>query len=309
MVYQYRKTFSGDASTDSSDWGNFGSYLGAITGLLAFAGAIYAIMNSNKQARLAEERGSFFKMLDLYQKQVVAVNYSNKNGIEAFYLYDKDVNMKITMYIIYNKIVTTSDKYLYFHLYSDDYKSVIKNYNISEDGGVNNNHIDSIRRDISFKKIVVPTNFDSKEGRRYYILSEKIVKDYENESIFYNSAYNTMREVADSVYIDFGYFLGQYYRNIYYLLTMIFESSEGERYSKIFRAQLSRYELVLLLYNAVSSQSSIETVTLLRKYDIFNNIIAEDIFLFENSGFKINIKDFINNLFNEYLKDPRNKEE
>jgi hypothetical protein len=278
MVYQYRKTFSGGMSTDSSDWGNFGSYLGAITGLLAFAGAIYAIMNSNKQARLAEERGSFFKMLDLYQKQVDSAVYINKKGAAAFLCVGGYIYNKMNMYIIYNEIINDEK---FTEEEPELFDRIMMNYRKGGYKKLKNITFKShIEFDVSHKKIIVPYDFGSKEDPDYYPqFSTYIIKTYkENKEYYFKYVYNTMRNVADSVYIDCGYFLGQYYRNVYYLLVMISESSEDEKYSKIFTAQLSRYELVSLLYNAVSSQSSIEIVTLLRRYNIFNNIIAEDIF-------------------------------
>jgi len=329
MIILYFLNFHKGLSDEDSSWSNFGSYFASITGLMAFAGVMYTAWQSEnraktakdetiaakeeaaKQLKVQKDRAIFFKMLDLYQKQLAAVTYSNKNGIEAFSLCANDANRKITMYIVYNEII--NDENLSNNFYYTDYKLIMKKYNISENGGAtyNENNIKFIiANDIKYKKIVVPKNFNNKKHPFFYSsLSGNILMNYKNKINFdfYNYAYNTMRRVADSIDKDFGYFLGQYYRNISCLLVMISKSSEDEKYSEIFKAQLSRYELILLLYNAVSSQSDRETVILLKKYKIFDHIIERDIFLNTNTGYEFDFKNFINNLFDEYLKYPANK--
>jgi hypothetical protein len=55
MVILYWCNFSYPFSKDQADWGNFGSYMGSITGLLAFIGVLYSIHNANKNATEAKE--------------------------------------------------------------------------------------------------------------------------------------------------------------------------------------------------------------------------------------------------------------
>lgn len=55
MLLAYIINFRYGISDDSSDWGNFGSYMGAITGLLAFVGVLYSIHNANKQSAEAKK--------------------------------------------------------------------------------------------------------------------------------------------------------------------------------------------------------------------------------------------------------------
>ena len=42
-------------SNDPMEWGAFGSYMGAITGLLAFVGVLYSVHNANKKSVEAKE--------------------------------------------------------------------------------------------------------------------------------------------------------------------------------------------------------------------------------------------------------------
>lgn len=55
MLYYYFNQFR-ELSTNPSDWGAFGSYMGAITGLLAFAGVLFSVRSANRKAEAAEKK-------------------------------------------------------------------------------------------------------------------------------------------------------------------------------------------------------------------------------------------------------------
>ena len=46
-------------------WGDFGSILGAITGLIAFIGVLYTSKQNKQQFLNSEERSTFFEMLKI----------------------------------------------------------------------------------------------------------------------------------------------------------------------------------------------------------------------------------------------------
>ena len=96
-------------------------------------------------------------------------------------------------------------------------------------------------------------------------------------------------EVYAQIYRENGHFLGQYFRNMYYALKTIEQSSfskdDKTYYAHLYRAQLSRYELALGVFNAVWELSSDDMVRLLLQYDILDDIYREDIvLLFEKGG-------------------------
>ena len=95
-----------------------------------------------------------------------------------------------------------------------------------------------------------------------------------------------MKIVADIIYNDDGHLFGQYYRTIFYLLHLTSGFKQKTEYYKIFRSQLSRYELLMLLYNAVSSQSTDEVKLLYKECDLFNNINADDVLGYVNWDMK-----------------------
>lgn len=78
-------------------------------------------------------------------------------------------------------------------------------------------------------------------------------------------------------YHDYGHILGHYFRNLYYTLQLADASDKNDSYANILRAQLSRYELNLLFYNALSKYGSTKFNTLLVKYNILNGLYNWDV--------------------------------
>jgi len=292
------------------DWGSFGSYMGSITGLLAFAGVLYTVMEAKKETKEAknesikrEERDLFFIMLSMYQRQADIITKD-----KSFSEFTKDGGINSIIYIIYETIVNDDD----FKL-SDDpdilliQKAVATSFGINLDNLLNSK--DEIAQNlkaeikIRFEKnnFEIPeymlTNDLNKEMQNYFhkVIFPKISNQNIDKYIF-----NTIRGIADMIFIKNEDTLGQYFRTIYYILETISTNIEKERYSKIFRSQLSKSELTLLLYNLVSSQSSTETIKFYKENDIFNNLNVDDVFM--NRLFKNRYKgnEFINMLYKGY---------
>nr|WP_262912442.1 putative phage abortive infection protein [Bacteroides thetaiotaomicron] len=64
---------------------------------------------------------------------------------------------------------------------------------------------------------------------------------------------------------------------------MASEFNSPQKYSKIFRAQLSKYELALLFFNSFSSLSTSKTRELYLNADLFNNLELRDVRLKEGA--------------------------
>lgn len=116
-------------------------------------------------------------------------------------------------------------------------------------------------------------------------------------------------EVYGQLYEENGHFLGQYFRNMYYVLNTIDQSSLNDTnkayYAHLYRAQLSRYELALGVFNAVWEKSSFDMVRLLLKYDILDDVYREDIVLFEKGEGK---DDFAYHRVKDLLKEYQTME-
>ncbi|MDC0994001.1 putative phage abortive infection protein [bacterium] len=88
-------------------------------------------------------------------------------------------------------------------------------------------------------------------------------------------------DVVRVKYLDFynvaGTELGQYFRTLYNLLGLIESEScitEKEKtvYAKLVRAQLSRYELVMLFYNCISDLGNKRMAELVLKYNLLKHL-------------------------------------
>jgi hypothetical protein len=110
--------------------------------------------------------------------------------------------------------------------------------------------------------------------------------------------YKAVRRAMDLVYESNKSGLGAYLRTIYYLLNLIRSFDERETLVKIFRAQLSREELVLLFFNAVSSKSNRDVIHLMVDNDMFNNLNLEDLYFVSGSTKDEKIKNIFS-LFDE----------
>ena len=102
MLLAYIINFRYGISDDSSDWGNFGSYMGSITGLLAIMGVLYSIHNANKktdklreESQAQNERDLFFRLVDSHQKMMNSlIGTDLKTGEKTIGTYAIDVYKK-----------------------------------------------------------------------------------------------------------------------------------------------------------------------------------------------------------------------
>ena len=102
MVILYWCNFPCPFSKDQADWGNFGSYMGSITGLLAFMGVLYSIHNANKkteklreETQVKEERDMFFRLIDSHRKMLDSLTGTDlKTGEKTIGAHSIDVYKK-----------------------------------------------------------------------------------------------------------------------------------------------------------------------------------------------------------------------
>lgn len=291
MLGFYFCKFNNGFSTDNEDWESFGSYFASITGLLAFAGVLYTAWQSEQRANKAkeesirrEERDLFFKLLDLYQRQVDSINTQGDNGIIFLNNVAQRGNRYLISYIAMEGLRDKKD--------SIEYKETL--ISITTKYAYNS----YIYGDIDTYIKLFFENGKIKDAPDY-----DLCKDYANNlmnSMSVQEIGKKMESVADIIYKEYGHILGQYYRTIFYLLHLTSGFKEKTEYYKIFRSQLSRYELLLLLYNVVSSQSTKEVKSLYKECDLFNNIIADDVLGYVNWNKKEEhtVSDFIDQLLN-----------
>jgi hypothetical protein len=308
MVVFYGIFLGWKPSSDAGDWGNFGSYFASITGLLAFSGVLYTASLSEKRAKVAEqqiktqeERGVFFKMLELYQKQADTKK-------KLFTTYNDEIKCLTVTYIIYKYII---DNYKLLSDKTSEVSRICSVLSIELHFSPNNpfeiqSELMGILENNQIKSFG-PLELLTSSGANYYHYIRLAVNDIIVKDQISLYVYEEMRYMGNLVHTKYGDTLGQYYRNIYYLFDINNKATEKDKYFKIFRAQLSPSELSILLYNSVSKFSTKKSFKYLVENNIFNNLTENDIHLYSFISYKYSIKEFVNILLEEFLKDPSNK--
>lgn len=286
MLGFYFYKFNNGLSTNNEDWGGFGSYFASITGLLAFAGVLYTAWQSEQRANKAkeesirrEERDLFFKLLDLHLNQLKSITYKTKDkiyeGIEAVKQVVIKAEKLMLLYLVYEQILQNNQ------LDSSLITKLKQELKVSDSNTLNN----IISRQIDNRYIT------SNSLKRNELRSQRIKNAYAEMND--HTKYQAYKLIADSLYKGFGFHYAHYTRNFFYILKTIenFQTnSDKEYYFQILKAQLSRYEITLLFYNAISSKSSNEIIRLMKTYNIFDEFYYKDL-PYENEN---EINQFIN---------------
>ena len=320
IVGGYIWKFHGELSEEHQRWGEFGDFFGAIVGLLAFIGVLYTI----RQAKNQEERSIFFQLLELYKDKVHSMVYSgyqvkNKRFLEML---GKDIDVEEepseSGIAAFEKYANKLQKYFVITLLFERMKDV--------------DNEDDLWKDVSNESVLIKLNavlyllfhyvsvdsyldFKNEMNRHFEYNLKLLSRKVDNHDILllgtfltidlennrdYKHIYASMKYVADILYNDNQQYLGQYFRTVYYTLDTIKYFKNWYIDAKIFRSQLSRYELIVLMFNATSSQSTRATIDLYRRCDIFNNLCLNDIYMDDEIDSKSKSK-LINDILNEHI--------
>lgn len=278
-------------------WGDFGSILGAITGLIAFIGVLYTSKQNKQQFLNSEERSTFFEMLKIF------ISYRDSLRVKKIdWKYDKtlhDWNI-----IQYEEFCTTEKTYqqITFELCCIFYVEIrnnIPNYLSKEEFAkeIIPSNESTIQWYSSYNYLAIAINNIyngynwSKSGgvvnqipinlNTYDYICLIAIRTYLKQNNF-KPIIEAISKTADFCFSKYINQLGTYFRNAYYILEMVSGFNYPKKYSDIFRAQLSKDELVLLFFNSFSSLSNNKTRQLYLDADLFNNLELKDIRLKEN---------------------------
>ena len=109
----------GKFADKQTDWGEFGSLLGAIAGLIAFVGVLFTLRQNKQQFLNSEDRAVFFELLRIF------ISYRDALQVKRIdWVYDeKQCEWKITPY---NEFCTPEKTYrqIYVELYHTFYLEI-----------------------------------------------------------------------------------------------------------------------------------------------------------------------------------------
>lgn len=282
-----------------TNWGGFGSLLGAITGLIAFVGVLFTLRQNKQQSLDSEERSVFFELIKIFTSYRDALRVKRID-----WKYD-DEQCKWSI-IKYNEFCTSEDSYrqifieLYHTFYLEIKRSIPMNFSkeefakriIPKDISIEQRALTFNHLAIAIDNIYLEHDWSIRGGScttlpvhlsAYDYLCLNAIKIYVEQNNF-KPISEAFTKAADHCFTPYKNQLGTYFRNTYYILEMVSEFNSRKNYSKIFRAQLSKYELVLLFFNSFSSLSTAKTRELYLNADLFNNLELKDVRLKEGTS-------------------------
>lgn len=307
-------------SSNPEDWGNFGDYIGSITGLLAFLGVLYTAWDAKSESNKRDERDQYFNLLQLHNSNTNEVNCVvgeiTFQGQKAFDKYANVVNTIIADYIVVNYIMETEIEKLREardYCNYDDFCDEVCKMCLYIDQVCCNGEIGDYSA-ISFQSV---KRYVLEEGHKFLMyknLDKSGIKSDLGYSILhsytknndYDAIYKMLKFVGNKLYDQAGYAFSQYFRNMFYLLESINDIKHLDKdfYFKTFRAQLSRSEIIICLVNSVSDKTSKKFVQYIRDNNILDDLYYNDLLLTMNEDrWKNHELEFVNNILDKYLAD------
>lgn len=262
MIYAF--SVGGNVSTSNADWGNFGSFFGSITGLLAFAGAFYAIDQSNKRMKEAEERTCYNRFMETYYDIISSIRYKDKVGNEAIIDYSIDLVFYDFIYMLShhdnkvfrdlkeNKILSEDVSKLELLIYS--YLSTIYPNLFSTSSPV----FDEVSDSIIEKKNII------------FLIKTYVLRDRKTMPLF------SYYEAVISTYSIIDNTLDRYFQFMFSTLDYI-ETQMPNYYLKLFCSQITSKEALILFHRSLVLTSKIYSFSSFYNSDIWSSIDIDDI--------------------------------
>lgn len=281
LLMLYLCTFHAGFSDEHSRWGEFGSFFGSLTGLLAFIGVIITQIQSREQILGSEERETFFSLLAIFrehrnnvvieQASLVPTQWgkerqSDKKTIQgdaAFAQIGKESNYHFLEAIISKAPDNISEEEIMNCLSSEQDNESMKT-------AIEELYFNKKTLNIACLDPITIGNH-IQEQLAYFIIRVYVKKEK------YDALASAMKEAGDKIYSLYKNQLGPYHRNVFYLFNIISEYVKKKTYERLFRAQLSKDELIVIFFNSFSNESNPTA----RKYyfsaDLFNNLTWEEV--------------------------------
>jgi len=244
-------------SSDNTDWGTFGDFMGGTLNPLFALLSLYAIIYTIKIQ--TEE-------LELTRDEMRKSNLSQEEQSQSLQRQTFE-NTFFKMIDLHNQIVNS---FLLIQKYKIE-KNPMRSFNTLEP--------EAIKTPQNYKvlgiDIKIPDDRDYR-GREVMYQLLKIFKKCQKMSkppfaAFKDNAYEAFHEEFQNV-------IGYYFGTIYQILKFIDNSTitDKERYSALYRSQFSAFELELLFYHGAGEVGKRKFMPLLIKYEFFEHLSYSD---------------------------------
>ena len=280
LLYFY--AFHSGLSQSHASWAEFGSFLSPIISILAFTGLLYSIKLTRNQFQQQSEENSFFNLINLHVNKVIKITGGKRlelEGMEAFKYYVSEFET------IYNTKCY-------------DYARSAMAYETDK--------LPNLGYQFLYKKLthgkecVFAGEKEIKHVLDYFMHHDndrwEALKSFVNEScspldreelqnigalVFEDSSaefrIKKLSNIYELFYDKYGHMLGHYFRNMYYVLDYVDKTKQSRFFNRIYRAQLSRYELAMLFYNIMGPYTSTAFNRLVFKYDMLDDLFGPDL--------------------------------
>ncbi len=312
ILIAYFTKFGGSFSNEHTDWGEFGSLLAAITGLIAFIGVLFTLRQNKLQSLESEERLIFFEWLKIF------IAYRDNLRVKRVVIKQKDDNQNDLERIVYDDLCKPEETFrqihseLYLSVYWEIRRSLPKYFTkeelikiiIPEDTRMSTEEI----KDYEYAITLIYFEYNSAKDKKT-IVSTRPLYLFQYDHIVFSAIkwyieHDNLEPIvkaykisADQCFALYRSQLGPYFRHVYYILDMVSNFNTSKDYAKIFRAQLSKYELSALFFNSFSAQSTVKTRELYLSADLFNNLELVDIRLKRPNHLDIEKISWLENIF------------
>lgn len=293
VLYFYQ--FNGKLSNSQSNWGAFGEYFagtfGTVISLLALIGLIFSIEMTKRQFRRQSEESTFFNLLNLHINKVnnLVLDETHKgyNSFEQYrHLFEAEVRKHLIndarfRYVKQPDAISNRAATLFGRYMNSQFPTIAAFHNFSTQ------HCTTEEEKIVFQYLL-----DKKEEDRDEIIKEsfgfpfpkEVAEELYNIGLGYYMDYS-LKEKAEFLhntfehfYDDYGQFFGHYFRNMHHILRYVKTTETAKDYIKIYRAQLSRFELAALFYNYMGSNVGTEFISNIYEMKMFKGIYTSDLF-------------------------------
>ncbi|MFZ3409017.1 putative phage abortive infection protein [Vibrio chagasii] len=261
-IVAYFCDFNLGVFNSTSDWANFGSYVGGVYGALGFIAVVFTLYTNGQQALKSEQDQVFYKSMELFLNRTNSYEAHNYKGAQAVEAIVGDIQKEFRSQCIKNARNI---------LCSRPNEISCTHYTKIVDAHCNGNYDKNINEFI-LKKIKEAVSEDKTEQKRweeikYYIGSQGQESDLMKEALyalgsvwFYKIPFEERQSMYKSVVqeINFTYsgFIDSYVRNLEFLAAFIHKSKNKDLYVKFIKSQLSNYEMVVIYHFAMGSENS-----------------------------------------------------
>lgn len=262
VLYLLNGLVVGCAFSAWSDRGTFGDMFGAVNALfsgLAFAGLIVTILLQRNDLRLQR------KDLKMQRKELHLTREEMGNQTSEFSRQNEQMRKQ-------------SFESTFFHMMELqqqivdglEYKYAETKWKLGTDAaGMMKNQQKQVNHDLT--------------GRYLFVSVFCSVRHYYADRRFYHGMKGALNRMGMEAYEQFDTptFFDHYFRHLYTILKFVDDpkqpltDTERYQYAKILRATLSRYELVWLFYNGLSSYGRNKLKPLLERYSMLKNLREE----------------------------------